>query len=162
MFKKVAQMTNNIFGVFIFEDAFYNQNKKQIDDYFTKAKDSLIFKTLLVTHTGSFDFTMQNDPDMTSFAPYIFKPNNISYLPDFFDLYKLFKDTQMPKSDILNLRFTDKKLEEQVKNASLQQLEDLEKSMTDELQSTPNAKLDIMKVNDLWALRRTINQKKNK
>lgn len=68
----------------------------------------------------------------------------------------------MPKSDILNLRFTDKKLEEQVKNASLQQLEDLEKSMTDELQSTPNSKLDIMKVNDLWALRRTINQKKNK
>lgn len=68
----------------------------------------------------------------------------------------------MPKSDILNLRFTDKKLEEQVKNASLQQLEDLEKSMTDELQSTPNAKLDIMKVNDLWVLRRTINQKKNK
>lgn len=71
-------------------------------------------------------------------------------------------DTQTPKSDILNLRFTDKKLEEQVKNASLEQLEDLERSMTKELQSTPDAKLDIMKVNDLWALRRTINQKKNK
>ena len=95
MFKKVAQMTNNISGVFIFEDAFYNQNKKQVDDYFTKAKDSLIFKTLLVTHTGSFDFTMQASPDMTSFAPYIFKPNNISYLPDFFDLYKLFRDTKI-------------------------------------------------------------------
>ena len=66
------------------------------------------------------------------------------------------------RSDILNLRFTDKKLEEQVKNASLEQLEDLERSMTKELQSTPDAKLDIMKVNDLWALRRTINQKKNK
>ena len=42
MSKKVARMTNNISGVFIFEDAFYNQNKKQVDDYFTKAKDSLI------------------------------------------------------------------------------------------------------------------------
>lgn len=87
-------MTNNISGVFIFEDAFYNQNKKQIDDYFTKAKDSLIFKTLLITHTGRFDFTMQNDPDMTYFAPYLFKPNNINYLPDFFDFYKLLRDTK--------------------------------------------------------------------
>lgn len=87
-------MTNNVSGVFIFEDAFYNQNKKQVDDYFTKAKDSLIFKTLLVTHTGSFDFTMQASPDMTYFAPYLFKPNNINYLPDFFDLYKLLRDTK--------------------------------------------------------------------
>lgn len=94
MFKKVAQMTNNISGVFIFEDAFYKQNKKQVDDYFTKAKDSLIFKTLLVTHTGSFDFTMQNDPDITYFVPYMFKPGNINYLPDFFDLYKLLRDTK--------------------------------------------------------------------
>lgn len=94
MSKKVARMTNNISGVFIFGNAFYKQNKKQIDDYFTKAKDSLIFKTLLVTHTGSFDFTMQASPDMTSFAPYIFKPNNINYLPDFFDLYKLLRDAK--------------------------------------------------------------------
>ena len=94
MSKKVARMTNNISGVFIFEDAFYNQNKKQIDDYFTKAKDSLIFKTLLVTHTGSFDFTMQASPDITYFVPYMFKPNDINYLPDFFDLYKLFRDAK--------------------------------------------------------------------
>lgn len=87
-------MTNNISGVFIFEDAFYQQNKKQIDDYFTKAKDSLIFKTLFVTHTGSFDFTMQTRQDMTYFAPYLFKPNNISYLPDFFDFYKLLRNAK--------------------------------------------------------------------
>lgn len=87
-------MTDNISGVFIFEDAFYRQNKKQIDDYFTKAKDALIFKTLLITHTGGFDFTMQNYPDMTYFAPYLFKPNNINYLPDFFDLYKLLRDAK--------------------------------------------------------------------
>lgn len=94
MCKKVAQMTNNISGVFTFEDAFYQQNKKQIDNYFTKAKDSLIFKTLIVTHTGNFDFTMQNDPDITYFAPYLFKPNNISYLSTFFDLYKLIRDAK--------------------------------------------------------------------
>lgn len=87
-------MTNNISGVFIFEDAFYKQNKNQIDDYFTKTKDSLIFKTLRVTHTGSFNFTMQNDPDITYFAPYLFKSNNINYLPDFFDFYKLLRDTK--------------------------------------------------------------------
>lgn len=94
MYKKVAQMTDNISGVFTFEDAFYKQNKKQIDDYFTKAKDTLIFKTLRITHTGSFDFTMQNDPDMTYFVPYIFKPNNINYLPIFFDFYKLLRDAK--------------------------------------------------------------------
>lgn len=87
-------MTNNISGVFIFEDAFYKQNKNQIDDYFTKAKDTLIFKTLRITHTGSFDFTMQNDPDMTYFVPYIFKPSDINYLPIFFGLYKLLRDAK--------------------------------------------------------------------
>lgn len=94
MYKKIAQMTNNISGVFTFENAFYNKYQKQIDDYFTKAKDSLIFKTLLVTHTGCFDFTMQTRQDMTYFAPYIFKPNNINYLPIFFDFYKLLRDTK--------------------------------------------------------------------
>lgn len=87
-------MTNNISGVFIFEDAFYNKYQKQINNYFTKAKDSFIFKTLLITHTGRFDFTMQNDPDMTYFAPYLFKPNNINYLPIFFDFYKLLRDAK--------------------------------------------------------------------
>lgn len=94
MYKKIDQMTNNISGVFIFEDVFYKQNKKQVDDYFTKAKDSLIFKTLIVTHTGSFNFTMQTGPDMTYFVPYLFKPNNINYLPDFFDFYKLLRDAK--------------------------------------------------------------------
>lgn len=87
-------MNNNISGVFTFEDVFYKQNKKQIDNYFAKAKDALIFKTLHITHTGSFDFTMQNDPNMTYFAPYIFKPNNINYLPIFFDFYKLLRDAK--------------------------------------------------------------------
>lgn len=87
-------MINNISGVFTFEDAFYRQNKNRIDDYFTKAKDSLIFKTLLITHIGSFDFTMQNDPDMTYFAHYVFKPSDINYLPIFFDFYKLLRDAK--------------------------------------------------------------------
>lgn len=94
MYKKIAQMTNNISGVFTFEDTFYKQNKNQIDDYFAKAKDSLIFKTLIVTHTGSFNFTMQARQNITYFAPYIFKPNNINYLPIFFDLYKLIRDAK--------------------------------------------------------------------
>lgn len=87
-------MTNNISGVFTFENAFYKQNKKQIDDYFTKAKDALIFKTLLVTHSGNFNFTIRARQDMTYFVSYVFKPNDINYLPDFFDLYKLFRDTK--------------------------------------------------------------------
>lgn len=94
MCKKAAQMTNNISGIFIFEDAFYNKYQKQIDDYFTKAKDSLIFKTLIVTHTGNFNFTMQVRQDMPYFAPYLFKPNNINYLPIFFDFYKLLRDAK--------------------------------------------------------------------
>lgn len=94
MYKKIAQMTNNISGVFIFEDVFYNKYQKQIDDYFAKAKDSLIFKTLIVTHTGSFNFTMQARQNITYFAPYIFKPNNINYLPIFFDFYKLLRDAK--------------------------------------------------------------------
>lgn len=87
-------MTNNISGGFIFEDAFYKQNKNQIDDYFTKTKDSLIFKTLRITHTGSFNFTMQARQNITYFAPYIFKPNNINYLPIFFDFYKSLRDAK--------------------------------------------------------------------
>lgn len=87
-------MTNTISGVFTFEDAFYKQNKKQIDDYFTKAKDALIFKTLLVTHTGGFNFTMQVRQNITYFAPYLFKANNINYLPIFFNFYKLLRDAK--------------------------------------------------------------------
>lgn len=76
---------------------------------------------------------------------------------------KLFPDTNTTspnESDLLNLRFTDKTLKEQVKTASLKELESLEESMTAELSASD--KTDIMKVNDLWALRRVISRKKNK